>query len=103
MLYIVCVHVVCVRACVCTYLQVLQTLGTETITPSSAAQCVAYIACIELPHNEWLELLPTLLGNVTTAGSTDALKESSLEAIGYVCEETDSSVSSCWCTKLIPL
>lgn len=73
--------------------QVLQTLGTEASAPSSAAQCVAYIGCIELPHGEWPDLLPTLLRNITVPGSTDSLKESSLEAIGYVCEETTASVS----------
>ena len=82
-----------VRACVCCYVcpQVFQTLGTET-TPSSAAQCVAYIAAAELPHSEWPELVEALLANVTTATHPEAVKEATLEAIGYICEEINPQV-----------
>ncbi|EDV26853.1 uncharacterized protein TRIADDRAFT_54185 [Trichoplax adhaerens] len=66
---------------------VLQTLGTEPSRPSSAAQCVASIACVELPFNVWPEVIPTLVRNVTNQHSTEALKESSLEAIGYICSD----------------
>lgn len=31
----------------------INTLGTETIRPSAAAQCIAYIAIFELPLNRW--------------------------------------------------
>ncbi len=31
----------------------IETLGTETQRPSQAAQCVGYIACVELPRNLW--------------------------------------------------
>ncbi|XP_065178796.1 importin subunit beta-1-like [Sycon ciliatum] len=72
--------------------KVLLSLGTETISPSSAAQCVAFIACIEIPIGAWPDLLPLLLQGVTNASSTEGLKEASLEAIGYMCEEIDASV-----------
>lgn len=36
-------------ACADLFPQVLQTLGTETYRPSSASQCVAGIACAEIP------------------------------------------------------
>lgn len=69
----------------------LGALGTETTRPSSAAQCVAYIAVIELPHNQWADVIPILVGNVTGLGGTvpsaELLKEASLEAIGYVCAD----------------
>ena len=67
--------------------QVLETLGTETGRPSSAAQCVAYIACAELPHQLWPELIQVLVHNVTTPGSTEMLREASLEAVGYICQD----------------
>ena len=67
--------------------QVLETLGTETIRPSAAAQCVAYIACAELPNAQWTDLIRLLTQNVTNVGSTEMMKESSLEAIGYICQD----------------
>lgn len=69
------------------YSQVLQTLGTETYRPSSASQCVAGIACAEIPMNQWPELIPQLVANVTNPHSTEHMKESTLEAIGYICQD----------------
>lgn len=78
--------------CVC--VQVLQTLGTETYRPSSASQCVAGIACAEIPVNQWPELIPQLVANVTNPNSTEHMKESTLEAIGYICQDIVSAASS---------
>ncbi|KAL3119068.1 hypothetical protein niasHT_003851 [Heterodera trifolii] len=62
----------------------LQSLGTET-RPSVAAQCLAAIACVELPSNQWPDLLDRLVANVTTDGTDNALlREASLEALGYI-------------------
>lgn len=55
-----------------------------------AASVVAAIGVIELTHNQWAELIQGLVNNVTTSGS-DPLKESSLEALGYICEEIDTA------------
>lgn len=71
----------------CSRPQVLQTLGTETYRPSSASQCVAGIACAEIPMNQWPELIPQLVANVTNQHSTEHMKESTLEAIGYICQD----------------
>lgn len=68
---------------------VFNTLGTEPAHHRSAAQCVAYIAAAELPANQWPDLIQRLLGNVSGVQSTEAVKEASLEAIGYICEELD--------------
>ncbi|XP_019637100.1 PREDICTED: importin subunit beta-1-like isoform X3 [Branchiostoma belcheri] len=68
---------------------VLQTLGTETTRPSSAAQCVAGIACAEVPHNQWPGIIQHLAANVTTPGRTEQVKEATLEAIGYICQDMD--------------
>uniref|UniRef100_UPI00006831CE IMPORTIN BETA n=1 Tax=Mus musculus TaxID=10090 RepID=UPI00006831CE len=68
---------------------VLQTLGTETYRPSSASQCVAGIACAEIPVSQWPELIPQLVANVTNPNSTEHMKESTLEAIGYICQDID--------------
>lgn len=72
--------------------QVLQTLGTETYRPSSASQCVAGIACAEIPVNQWPELILQLVENVTNPSSTEHMKESTLEAIGYICQDIVSVV-----------
>lgn len=68
---------------------VLDTLGSEVMRPSSAAQCVAYIACTELPHGLWMDLMGLLCDNVTKLDSSEMMKESSLEAIGYICQDID--------------
>lgn len=65
----------------------MTSLGTETIRPSSAAQCVAYIAVAELPRGEWRDLILLLTQNVTNPSSTEMTKEATLEAIGYICQD----------------
>ncbi|XP_015835882.2 importin subunit beta-1 isoform X1 [Tribolium castaneum] len=71
---------------------VVGALGTETNRPSSAAQCVAYIAVTELPHHQWPDLIVTLVNNVVQPNSTEMQKEATLETIGYICQEIDSDV-----------
>ncbi|GFN99781.1 importin subunit beta-1 [Plakobranchus ocellatus] len=71
---------------------VLDTLGTEAVRPSSAAQCVAYMACAELPHGWWPELIPCLTSNVINPNSTEMMKESTLEAVGYICQEIEPEI-----------
>ena len=64
----------------------LSALGTEVHQFRSAAQCVAYLAAAELQVNGWPELIPSLVENVTSQ-ITEQLKEASLDAIGYICED----------------
>lgn len=71
---------------------ILASLGTEAIRPSSAAQCVAYVAVAELPHNQWPDLIRTLTQNITNPVSTEMMKEATLEAIGYICQDIDPEV-----------
>lgn len=71
---------------------VLSTLGTEPAKPSAAAQCVSGIACIEIARGEWPEAIPALMRNVTDGSSSEALKEASLEALGYICQDIDPNV-----------
>jgi len=66
---------------------VLSALGTENTRPSSAAQVVAGIACAEVPHNEWPELMDVLVQNVSKPDGTASQKEAALEAIGYICSD----------------
>lgn len=63
----------------------------------SFPQCIAGIACAELPTDEWPELISQLVNNVTaeaqnkTPEEYDDLKEASLEAIGYICQDIVST------------
>ncbi|KAI9314920.1 armadillo-type protein [Dichotomocladium elegans] len=56
---------------------------------STAGQVIAAIAEIELPLNQWPDLIRSLLANVTGSNNS-MLKISTLQAIGFVCEATDS-------------
>ena len=68
---------------------ILGALGSEGYRPSAAAQCVQYVAVMELPRNEWNDVLSLLVGNVTDPASTEMRKEATLEAIGYICADID--------------
>ena len=73
------------------FLQIVHTLGTESSHPSNAAQCIAAIAQIELPLNQWPELVLQLVHNCTAAPIPDPLKEASIEALGYIVEDIVSN------------
>ena len=69
----------------------LQTLGSrDARAGQSAGQFVASIAAIEIPRNEWPELMPTLVQNV--GSGEDQLKQASLTSIGFICETEDSNL-----------
>ncbi|XP_076643580.1 importin subunit beta Fs(2)Ket isoform X1 [Halictus rubicundus] len=71
---------------------ILGALGTENNRPSSAAQCVAYVAVAELPVGQWGDIIQLLVNNVANPNSTEIMKEATLEAIGYICQEIESDV-----------
>jgi importin subunit beta-1 len=56
----------------------------------AAAQFIASIAAIEIPRDEWPELMPVLVGNV--GGGKDQVKQTSLAAIGFICDTEDSDL-----------
>ena len=53
----------------------------------SSAQFIVSVAAIELPRNEWPELMNTLVQNIATG--SDQLKQASLITIGFICESQD--------------
>jgi importin subunit beta-1 len=57
-----------------------------------AAQVIEAIAFVELPRKEWPELMTSLLSNMTSRNSSVGLKKSTLETIGFICEEMDFAV-----------
>ncbi|EIN05909.1 ARM repeat-containing protein [Punctularia strigosozonata HHB-11173 SS5] len=56
-----------------------------------AAQFVAAIAAVELPHGQWPELIDILLGFVNDATNVN-LRIATLEAIGFVCEQVKPEI-----------
>ncbi|XP_010486444.1 PREDICTED: importin subunit beta-1-like [Camelina sativa] len=68
--------------------QLLRTLGSSTLEARhTSAQVIAKVASIEIPQKQWPELVGSLLNNMTQQGSPAHLKQSTLETLGYVCEE----------------
>lgn len=53
----------------------------------TSAQVIAKIASIEIPQKQWPDLIRSLLNNMTQQDSLAALKQATLETLGYVCEE----------------
>lgn len=71
----------------------LQALASSnTQAGQAAAQVIASIAAIELPRDQWPELMPTLVRNVGEGG--DHLKQTSLTTIGFICESQEQDLRS---------
>ncbi|GKV22051.1 hypothetical protein SLEP1_g31955 [Rubroshorea leprosula] len=66
----------------------LRTVGSSVPEARhTSAQVIAKIASIEIPRKQWPELIGSLLNNMTQQDSSTALKQATLETLGYVCEE----------------
>ncbi|XP_068668563.1 importin subunit beta-1-like isoform X1 [Aristolochia californica] len=66
----------------------LRTLGSSVHEARhTSSQVIAKLAAIEIPRKEWPELVGILLSNMTCQDSPVSLKQSTLETLGYVCEE----------------
>ncbi|KAK8949364.1 Transportin-1 [Platanthera zijinensis] len=64
----------------------LQTLSSPALDArSTASQVIAKIAGIELPRQQWPELIRSLLSNIHQLQSH--VKQATLETLGYLCEE----------------
>lgn len=53
------------------------------------ASAVAAIAAIEIPRGQWMELVPNLC--ITSTNEDPLIRKASLEAIGFICEELETS------------
>ena len=66
--------------------ETLVTLASPVAKAGSfAAQVVAAIAAVELPHDHWPDLIELLLGFVNNSTNAN-LKIATLQTIGYICE-----------------
>ena len=66
--------------------QLVSALGEQTkVIRSTAALVVAKIAIIEIPQGKWPEIINQL--NANTKQNNAPLTQSSLETLGYICEE----------------
>lgn len=69
----------------------LQTLSSSSAQAgNAAAQVISSIAAIELPRQQWTDLMPFLVKNVSEGA--DHQKQASLTTIGYICESQDSEL-----------
>lgn len=69
----------------------LKTLASkDTRAGQSAAQFISSIAAIEIPKNEWPQLMPVLVANV--GEGTDHLKQASLATLGFICDTEDTEL-----------
>lgn len=64
-------------------------LSDDKDMTTSVSQLVAAIATIELPRNEWPELLPIITEHTKTERPVN-VKRACLLAIGYICESADA-------------
>ncbi|KAF9516651.1 hypothetical protein BS47DRAFT_619973 [Hydnum rufescens UP504] len=72
----------------------LLTLGSPTPRAGLyAAQVVAAIAAVELPENQWQDLIQILLGFINN-GDNVGVRVSTLSAIGYICESIKPEILS---------
>ena len=53
----------------------------------TSSQVIAKVASIEIPRQEWQNLIGRLLSNMQQQGAPESLKQATLETLGYVCEE----------------
>ncbi|RKP15350.1 armadillo-type protein [Piptocephalis cylindrospora] len=74
----------------------LQTLHSPVSSARRVAgQAVAEMARVELPENQWPELIPVLLANVNESpAEAVGLKDATIQAIGYLCESVSDAVLS---------
>ncbi|KAK7740609.1 karyopherin Kap95 [Diatrype stigma] len=71
----------------------LQTLASSNAQAGqAAAQVIASIASIELPRNQWADLMATLVQNVSSGAPHQ--KQASLTCIGFICESQDAELRS---------
>ena len=71
----------------------LQTLASDNAQAGqAAAQVIASIASIELPRNQWADLMGTLVQNVSSGAPHQ--KQASLTCIGFICESQDTELRS---------
>ncbi|KAI1379171.1 ARM repeat-containing protein [Hypoxylon crocopeplum] len=69
----------------------LQTLSSDNAQAGqAAAQVIASIATIELPRDQWPDLLQVLVQNVSSGAPHQ--KQASLTCIGYICESQDAEL-----------
>ena len=69
----------------------LKTLAaSDSRAGQSAAQFIAAIAAIEIPRDQWPELMPALVENV--GSGSEQQKQASLTTIGFICEAEDADL-----------
>lgn len=66
-------------------------LSTVPIVRHTAAQIIAAFGAVDIPRGEWPDLIQQLLDNSTDPNTSSSVKISSLEALGYLCEDLEEA------------
>ncbi|KIZ03724.1 Importin subunit beta-1 [Monoraphidium neglectum] len=56
----------------------------------TVALALAKVAAIELPRRDWPDLIPALLANMSASPPSHGVRQATLQALGYICEEMGS-------------
>ncbi len=59
----------------------------EAAARQTAALVLAKVAAIELPNQQWPDLVKLLLANMSVTPPDTGLRQSTLQTLGYICEE----------------
>ncbi|EFA76306.1 hypothetical protein PPL_10069 [Heterostelium album PN500] len=65
----------------------------------TAAQAIAKIALIELPCQQWENLIPHLFDNITNPN--EHIKQATLQTIGYICEDIDPQIMTAHANRVL--
>ncbi|PWA00137.1 hypothetical protein BB558_003829 [Smittium angustum] len=71
----------------------------DTHASTASAQAISAIAIIELPKNQWQDVITELMAYVVSPN--DNLKISTLRAIGFICEGIDPAILSSQSNKIL--
>lgn len=67
---------------------ILQTLHHPAVDLArTVSMLIAKIASIDVPSNEWPDLVEKLLENMAGVNPSSSLRQATLETLGYICEE----------------
>ncbi|PVV02127.1 hypothetical protein BB560_003428 [Smittium megazygosporum] len=73
--------------------------SADEFASSTAAQAIAAVAAIELPKNEWPDIVTELMSYVVS--TNDNLKIASLKTIGYICESVNPNILSAQSNRIL--
>ncbi|OAF67869.1 Importin subunit beta-1 [Intoshia linei] len=86
--------------------EIVETLGTETWRPSSAAQVISVIAAVEFRKIQWYDLVDILFKKISfsslhPSSTSDILEQAILDTIGYMCQDIQPTMIACYVQTIL--